>query len=50
MTVEHQDVYFEVDVNLSLDARFLQIGDVIEITYKKNVDYNLVLLLTKIKE
>lgn len=48
MVEEHDDVYFEVDINLSLDARFLQVGDQIEITYKKNSGYNLVLLLEKI--
>ena len=50
MVKEHQNVYFEVDVNLSLDARFLQVGDKINITYKENLGYNLVLLLEKINE
>lgn len=44
---EVESVYFEVDVNLSLDARFLQPGDVVTITYKENQGYNLVLQLTK---
>lgn len=50
MVEEHQNVYFEVDVNLCLDARFLQVGDKIDITYKENLGYNLVLLLEKISE
>lgn len=41
------DVYFEVDVNLNLDARFLQVGDNIKVTYKENQGYNLVLTLEK---
>lgn len=41
------DVYFEVDVNVSLDARFLQVGDLINVTYKENQGYNLVLNLEK---
>lgn len=41
------DVYFEVDVNVSLDARFLQVGDLVSITYKENQGYNLVLTLEK---
>lgn len=45
MTDEYPDVYFEVDINISLDARFLSVGDTIEITFKENVGYNLVLSL-----
>ena len=45
MTIEYPDVYFEVDINISLDARFLSVGDTIEITFKENVGYNLVLTL-----
>lgn len=42
-----EDAYFEVDVTLGLDARFLQVGDTVNITYKQNVGYNLVLSLKK---
>ena len=37
--------YFEVDVNLSLAARFLKAGDEVVIKFKKNSGYNLVLSL-----
>lgn len=43
----NNEEYFEVDVNLNLDARFLKVGDEIEITYKKGNNYNLVLELKK---
>lgn len=42
--------YFEVSVDLNLDARFLSKGDVVKITYKENSGYNLVLDLEKIAE
>ena len=50
MVEEHQYVYFEVEANSRLDPRFLQVGDKIDITYKENSGYNLVLLLEKISE
>ena len=41
------DYYFTVDVDLSLVARFLQVGDVISIDYKDNLTYGIVTKITK---
>ena len=43
--VGNEETYFEVSVSLNLDARFLKEGDTIEITYKENSMYNIVLTL-----
>lgn len=43
MVVGNDDEYFEVDVNLNLVARFLNVGDVVKIKYKASTNYNLVL-------
>ncbi len=43
-------VYFKADVNVSLDTRFLQIGDKIEIIYKEYPTYNLVSSLKKLSD
>lgn len=48
-TLEHTNTYFEVDINISLDARFLKEGDKLEITFKENSGYNLVLTLKRIE-
>ena len=39
--------YYVVDVNVSLDARFLSVGDTVTITYKEISNYNLVISLEK---
>lgn len=44
---EFQTIFFEVDVNLSLVARFLQSHDTIQVTYKEYSGYNLVLTIEK---
>ena len=49
MVEGNNDSYFEVDVNLSLAARFLKVGDKVTIKYKKNSGYNLVLDLESYK-
>lgn len=36
------NIYFVVDVNLSLDARFLKVGDVVDVVYFEYTNYNLV--------
>ena len=36
------NVYFSCDINLSLDARFLSVGETISITYNEYPTYNLV--------
>ena len=41
------DYYFTVDVDLSLVARFLQVGDVISVDYKDNLTYGIVTKITK---
>lgn len=45
---EFETIFFEVDVNLSLVARFLQSNDTIQVTYKEYNGYNLVLSIEKI--
>ncbi len=40
-------VYFKADVDVSLDTRFLKVGDTIEIVYKEYPTYNLVSSLKK---
>ncbi len=44
---EFQNVFFEVDVNASLVARFLQSNDIIKVTYKEYSGYNLILTIEK---
>lgn len=39
--------YFVIDVNLSLAARFLKVGDNVEITYREYTTYNLVTYIKK---
>lgn len=41
------NMYFVVDVSLSLDARFLKVGDKVELVYKEYSTYNLVVELNK---
>lgn len=43
MVEGNNNEYFEVDVELSLVARFLKVGDKVAIKFKKNSGYNLVL-------
>lgn len=40
--------YFKVDVNISLDARFLKVGDKIEVVYKEYPTYNFVSSLVQV--
>lgn len=47
MVEGNEEIYYEVDVTLSLVARFLQVGDTITITYKEYSNYSLVLAITK---
>ncbi len=47
MVLGNNTAYFEVDVDLSLVARFLSEGDKVTITYKENLGYNLVLAIEK---
>lgn len=42
---EFENIFFEVNVDLSIAARFLQNGDMIKITYKEYSGYNLVLTI-----
>lgn len=41
------DYYFTVDVDLNLTARFLKVGDIIDIEYKDNLTYGIVTKITK---
>ena len=41
------DYYFSVSVDLSLTARFLQVGDIVEIEYKDNLTYGIITKITK---
>lgn len=45
---EFENIFFEVNVDLSIDARFLQNGDIIKVTYKEYNGYNLVLTIDTI--
>ncbi len=47
MVLGMDEEYFVVDVNVSLDARFLSVGDTVTITYKEISNYNLVLSIEK---
>lgn len=46
--VEFKNLFFEVNVDLSIDARFLQQGDAIKVTYKEYSGYNLLLTIEKV--
>ncbi len=50
MVEDVTDAYFVVNVSISLDSRFLQVGDLVEIIYKDHPTYNYVLNLKKINE
>lgn len=41
------DYYFTVDVDLNLTARFLKVGDTVDIEYKDNLTYGIVTKITK---
>lgn len=45
MIKDINDTYFVVNVNVSLDARFLQVGDKVKIKYKDHPTYNYVIEL-----
>ena len=47
-TVENQEGYFVVNVDLSLDARFLAVGDTVKMTVKKFDGYNFVTSIEKL--
>lgn len=47
MVEDINDAYFVVNVSVSLDARFLQVGDIIKVKYKDHPTYNYVISLEK---